>query len=39
MTGDQDGLWRARSRAPNFTFGIGSAACGLGAGVGFKEAK
>ena len=39
MTGEQGGLWRARGRAPNFTFGIGSAACGLGAGVGFKRSE
>lgn len=37
MTGEQGGLWRARGRAPNYTFGIGSAACGLGSGVGFRR--
>jgi hypothetical protein len=39
MTGEQGGLWRARGRAPNYTFGIGSAACGLGIGVGFKRSE
>lgn len=39
MTGEQGGLWRARGRAPNYTFGIGSAACGLGPGVGFKRSE
>ena len=29
MTGQQGGLWKARGRAPNYTFGIGSAACGF----------
>lgn len=38
-TGEQGGLWRARGRAPNYTFGIGSAACGLGSGVGFKRTE
>jgi hypothetical protein len=39
MTGEQGSLWRARGRAPNFIFGIGSAACGLGTGVGFKRSE
>lgn len=39
LTGEQGGLWRARGRTSNYTFGIGSAACGLGPGVGFKRTQ
>lgn len=35
MTGEKGGLWRARGRAPNRIFGIGSAACGMGDGAAY----